>query len=88
LQGIKGPWSGSLSGHYVGKVYSNDENKDTVSGVYGSYDAYFITDAKVAYKIKDNVALSLSVSNLGDRRYYQSSLAQGRAYYSEIVLKF
>lgn len=88
LQGIKGPWSGSLSGHYVGKVYSNDENKDTVSGVYGSYDAYFVTDAKVAYKIKDNVALSLSVSNLGDRRYYQSSLAQGRAYYSEIVLKF
>ncbi|MDP2156060.1 MAG: TonB-dependent receptor, partial [Sulfuricella sp.] len=88
LRGVKGPWSGSLAGHYVGKVYSNDENKDIVSGVYGSYDAYFIADAKIAYKVKDNVALSLSVSNLGDRRYYQNSLAQGRAYYSEIAFKF
>lgn len=88
LQGVKGPWSGSLAGHYVGKVYANDVNADVVSGVYGSYDAYFVADAKIAYKVKDNVALSLSVSNLGDRRYYQSSLAQGRAYYSEIALKF
>lgn len=88
LQGVKGPWSGSLAGHYVGKVYANDVNADVVSGVYGSYDAYFVADAKIAYKIKDNVALSLSVSNLGDRRYYQSSLAMGRAYYTEIALKF
>jgi iron complex outermembrane receptor protein len=88
LQGVKGPWSGSLAGHYVGKVYNNDENQDIVSGVYGSYDAYFVADAKIAYKIKNNVALSLSVSNLGDRKYYQSTLAQGRAYYSEIALKF
>jgi len=88
LQGVKGQWSGSLAGHYVGKVYANDVNADVVSGVYGSYDAYFVADAKIAYKMKDNVALSLSVSNLGDRRYYQSSLAQGRAYYGEIALKF
>lgn len=88
LQGVKGTWSGSLAGHYVGKVYANDVNADVVSGVYGSYDAYFIADAKIAYKVKDNVALSLSVSNLGDRKYYQSSLAMGRAYYTEIALKF
>lgn len=88
LQGVKGPWSGSLAGHYVGKVYANDVNADVVSGVYGSYDAYFIADAKIAYKVKDNVALSLSASNLGDRKYYQSSLAMGRAYYTEIAIKF
>lgn len=88
LQGIKGPWSGSLAGHYVGKVYANDLNADVVSGVYGSYDAYFIADAKLAYKVKDTVSLSLSVSNLGNLKYYQSSLAMGRAYYGEIALKF
>lgn len=88
LQGAKGPWSGSLTGHYVGKVYANDENKDIVSGVYGSYDAYFVTDAKIAYKVKDKVTLSLAVNNLGDRKYYQSSLAQGRAYYGELAIRF
>jgi iron complex outermembrane receptor protein len=88
VQGNMGPWSGTLAGHYVGKVYANDENKDVVSGVYGSYDAYFITDAKIAYRLKDKATVSLAVNNLGDRRYYQSSLAQGRAYYAEVALKF
>jgi iron complex outermembrane receptor protein len=88
LQGVQGPWSGSLTGHYVGKVYANDENLDTVSGVYGSYDPYFVADAKIAYRVKDRVTLSLAVNNLADRRYYQSSLAQGRAYYGEVALRF
>ena len=88
LQGAQGPWSGSLAGHYVGKVYANDVNADTVSGVYGSYDAYFVADAKVAYKVKDSITLSLSISNLMDRKYYQSTLAQGRAFYGEAAFQF
>ncbi len=88
LQGVKGPWSGSLTGRYVGKVYANDENKDVVSGVYGSYDAYFVTNAKLSYRLKEQVTLSLSVNNLGDRRYYQSTLATGRAVYGEVALRF
>lgn len=88
IQGAIGSWSGSLMGKYVGKVYTNDVNLDTVSGVFGSYDAYFIADAKISYKVKNSVALSLSVSNLGDRRYYQSTLAQGRAYFGEAEFKF
>lgn len=88
LQGVQGPWSGSLGGHYVGKVYANDENLDTISGVYGSYDAYFVADAKIAYKLKDKMTMSLAVSNLGDRKYYQSSLAQGRAFYGELAIQF
>lgn len=88
LQGVQGPWSGSLGGHYVGKVYANDVNADTVSGVYGSYDAYFVADAKIAYKVKDSVTLSLSINNLLDRRYYQSTLAQGRAFYGEAAFRF
>lgn len=88
VQGVQGPWNGSLAGHYVGKVYSNDENKDIVSGVYGSYDAYFVADAKIAYKLKEKITLSLAVNNLGDLKYYQSALAQGRSYFAEVALKF
>lgn len=88
MQGESGPWSGSLSGHYVGKVYSNDTNTDTVNGVFGSNDPFFITDAKVAYTVKNLAKFSLSVNNLGDRRYYQSTLAQGRAYFAEVEIKF
>lgn len=88
LQGSHGPWSGSLTGHYVGKVYANDENLDTVSGVYGSYDAFFTADAKLSYKLKDRISLSLSINNLADKRYYQSTLAQGRTVYGELAIRF
>lgn len=84
VQGGRGPWSGSLTGHYVGKIYGNDENKDTYSGVYGSYDAYFVVNAKVAYAVRKGLKLSLSADNLLDREYYASSKAMGRAIYGEI----
>ncbi|MDP2786381.1 MAG: TonB-dependent receptor [Sulfurimicrobium sp.] len=85
LQGVQGPWSGSLSGHYVGKIYTNDENKDVVSGVNGSYDAYFVANAKVSYAIRKGLKLSLSANNLFDRDYYESSRAMGRGFYGEIA---
>ena len=88
IEGAMGPWSGSLMGKYVGKVYTNDVNLDTVNGVFGSYDPYFISDAKISYKVKKSVALSFSVNNLGNRRYYQSTLAQGRAYFGEAEFNF
>jgi iron complex outermembrane receptor protein len=88
LQCIKGPWSASLAGHYVGKVYANDENKDVVNGVYGTYDPYFTMDAKASYQLKKLVTLSLSADNLLDRKYYQSTLAQGRAFFGEVTVRF
>lgn len=88
VEGNYGAWSGALGGHYVGKVYNNEEDKDVINGVYGAYDPFFVTDAKVAYKFNDHVSISLSGSNLGDRKYYQSVRAQGRAFFAELVLKY
>lgn len=83
LQGVQGPWSGSLSGHYVGKIYANDENLDTVSGVYGSYDAYFVANAKISYAVRKGLKFSLSANNLFDHDYYESGRAMGRSVYGE-----
>jgi iron complex outermembrane receptor protein len=88
IEGSHGAWSGSLGGHYVGKVYNNEENKDVVSGVYGSYDAFFVTDAKISYTFSPMISVALSASNLGDRKYFQNTAAQGRALFAEVALKF
>ncbi len=88
IQGRFGPWSGSLLAHYAGKVYANDENKDTVSGVYGSYDAHTVVNTKLSYAVRKEVTLSLAVDNLLDREYYESSRAMGRAVYGEVALRF
>lgn len=84
LQGVQGAWSGSLMGHYVGKIYGNDENKDAYSDVYGSYDAHFVVNAKLSYAIRKGLKFSLAADNLFDREYYESSKAMGRAIYSEL----
>ncbi len=90
MEGKRGPWSGSLTGHYVGKVYGNDQNLDTVDGVFGSYDPYFVVNAKAAYQVSKAVALSLALDNLLDRDYYQGSynIPQGRAWYGEMDVRF
>jgi iron complex outermembrane receptor protein len=88
VQGRHGPWNGSLLAHYVGKVYANDENKDVVSGVYGSYDAHTVVNAKLSYAASRQATLSLAVDNLLDREYYESSKAMGRAVYGEIAWRW
>ncbi len=88
VQGKRGAWSGSLLGAYVGKVYANDENLDVVSGVYGSYDAHTLVNAKLAYAAGKHATLSLAVDNLLDREYYESSKAMGRAVYGEVAFRF
>jgi iron complex outermembrane receptor protein len=88
LQGAEGPWSGALTGQYVGKTYANDENLDTVNGVYGSYDPFFVMNAKLAYKVREWITASLAIDNLLDRDYYQSFKAPGRSYFGEVSLRF
>ena len=56
-----------------------------LSGVYGSYDAYFMANAKLSYAVKKGLKLSLSANNLFDRDYYESTRAMGRAFYGEIA---
>ncbi|MBU4320181.1 MAG: TonB-dependent receptor [Nitrospinae bacterium] len=84
----KGPFSASLIGRYVGKRYSNDENKDTVNNVPGSFDPYFVADAKVSYKITKWATVSVSVDNIFDRDYFYSYKAPGRSWFGELTMRF
>ncbi len=84
----KGDFSASLTGRYVGKRYANDENTDTVSGVYTSYDPYFTADAKVSYKLAKFATLSFSVDNIFDRDYFSYYKTPGRSWFGELTLKF
>ncbi len=84
----KGPFSGSLVGRYRSKVYGDDENRDKKEGVFGSYDSYFVTDAKLTYRIFKNASLSLSINNLFDEKYYYYYLEPRRSWFLEFSYKF
>jgi len=84
----KGAFSAALTGRYVSKRYSNDENKDVINNVYTSYDPYFVADAKVSYKLTKFTTLSFSVDNIFDREYFAYYKAPRRSWFGEITLRF
>lgn len=89
LEGSRGLWSGSVIGSYVGKMYSSQDNTDTFDNVPGSYDPYFVANAKISYKVDKTLTASLSIKNMFDREYFQSSSkADGRSVYLGLGFKY
>lgn len=79
---------GHLSGRYTGKLYGNSANLDTRNDVYGSYDPNFLVDARAGWRLTPAVTVTLSVFNLLDESYFQSSVAPGRRVLGEISCRF
>jgi len=71
-------WSGSINGQYFGRIYSSDLNTDTLKGVYGAYDAFFLADATLSYRFEKLTTVFVSAQNALGRRYYEYYLAPGR----------
>jgi iron complex outermembrane receptor protein len=89
LEGSHGPWSGSIIGTYVGKMYGTDDNTDSVNNVPGSYDPFFTVNARLAYKIDKTLTASLSVRNLLDRDYFLGNTkADGRTVFLGLGFRY
>ncbi|HAY21528.1 MAG TPA: TonB-dependent receptor [Desulfobacterales bacterium] len=79
---------GFLSGHYVSKLISRDDNSDQYNNVYGSYDPYFTLNSKIIFTPVKYMDLSLSVDNMLDREYFYYYPSPGRTIWSQITLRF
>ncbi|MCC7201994.1 MAG: TonB-dependent receptor [Nitrospirae bacterium] len=82
-----GRFSTSVTGNYVGKIWTTDGNTDKIKNVPGSYDPYFLLNAKVACRITKAASISLSADNILDRDYYYSTKAPGASWFSELTIK-
>ena len=81
-------WSGMLTGEYISKRFSKTDNSDTVNGVYGSYDPYFIMNMDISYSFNKNYTLTASVNNILDRDFFNYYYQPGRTYSVEINYRF
>ena len=81
-------WSGGIIGRYVSKQYGNADNTDSLSGVYGSYDPYFIVDTRLKYQATKNIGLTFSLNNLLDRNYFSYYQQAGRTFYGDVSYSF
>jgi len=84
----RGPLSLTVTGRYASKQYNNDTNSDTASGVYGSYDAYFVADVFAKYQLTKSAALTFAVNNLFDKDYFTYYQAPGRQFFGGVSFKF
>jgi iron complex outermembrane receptor protein len=84
----RGRLTATLTGRYVAKLYTNDENKDVVSNVPSSYDPYFTLDTKLSLRLANHLKLSFSVDNLLNREFFYSYLAPGRSCFVELRTEF
>lgn len=86
-----GPFSARLVGRYASKRYNDDLNRDTVNHVYGSYDPYFVADAKLSYKLTmfgvSGIA-SFAVDNIFNRNYFSYYKAPGRQWFGDLTIKY
>ncbi len=78
----------TLTGRYADKQYGNADNLDKVSGVYGSYDSFFVADFKVRYKLTNYATLDFAINNLLDEKYFTYYQAPGRQFFGGVTAKF
>jgi iron complex outermembrane receptor protein len=83
-----GPFTTSIIGRYVSKRYRYDDNRDEAEGVYTSYDPYFVTDARIGYKITSFAEFSLSVDNIFNEDYYSYYKAPERSWFAELSFTY
>ena len=85
----KGKFSTDAELRYYSHVYprGDDVNATNTSGVFGSYDAYTVVNAKVAYSLSSTMRLSLACDNLLNRVYYSYYKQPGRSWFVELTSK-
>lgn len=79
---------GEISGQYIGKRYTKDDNSDTEEGVYGSYDSRFVMDTNWRVEVARELLVSFGIENIFDRQYYEHSKAPGRIYTLGVEARF
>jgi iron complex outermembrane receptor protein len=87
---LRGPWSGSLIANHVGHIYGSgdDTNINTVQGVFGSYDARTVLNAKVSYRYDRHVIIALSADNLLNKQYFDFYKQPGMTAVAEVIVRF
>jgi len=77
-------WTASLTTEYV----SSRNAPGDISGVYLSYDEFFIANIGLAYQMSTDCKVTLNVSNIFDEDYYLWYAAPGRTFTVGLLFEF
>jgi iron complex outermembrane receptor protein len=83
-----GAWQMSGTVRHATRQFSTDDNTDTATGVYSSYDGYTVADARIAYQLPGRAKLGLAIENLTDKKYFSYYPAAGRSWSVDLTVPF
>ncbi len=69
---------------WSGRQFNTLDNSDPLGG-YGGVDRFLVADAKLAWRLRDDVTASLGVNNLFDDRYHVFHPLPGRTWFLELA---
>jgi iron complex outermembrane recepter protein len=78
----------SLAGRYSGRQYASLDQTDTNPDTYFGFSSYTVLDAKMNYRIKQNLNIALGMDNLANKTWFQFHPYQGRTVMGEIKLDY
>ncbi len=73
----------SLGARYVSDEYSDLDNGDHVTDVFGAIDPYLFLDAKLSYTLRSGSRLSFGVDNLTNKKAFVYHPWPSRTFFAE-----
>lgn len=83
-------WAAMAEVKYTGHNFgiSDTLNQGIATGVFGAYDAYTLVNAKLSYKIDENMTFSIAGDNLLNQKYFQYYLQPGLTITSSLSVRY
>lgn len=83
-----GAWGASATLRQATRQYSTDDNSDSMTGVYGSYDGYTVLDTRITRALAGGMEIGFAIENLGNHRYFSNYAAPGRAWSVDLKIPY
>jgi iron complex outermembrane receptor protein len=77
-------WSISLGARYSGKQWGTLDNSDPNGASYTGVSSYFVTDARLRYRLDKQWSAAVGVDNLGNRKYWAFHPYTQRTFIAEL----
>jgi iron complex outermembrane receptor protein len=81
-------WAYTLAGRYSSRVYATVDNTDTNSSTYQGFDAYFVADVRLTYKVDKHWSMAAGIDNLNNRQYFLFHPFPQRTVFAELKYNF
>lgn len=63
-------WAFTVAARWQGRMWTTLPNNDVAHGVFGSFDRFFVVDAKIHYKWSERWSFDFGIDNIGNYKYF------------------